>query len=139
MGDVIGPMTESVNGLLAKIPSIDGTPYVAEFKLFDMNGNPTFEIVRACNDQDISYNALSGGQQVLFGTAIMTALVLMENPPVKAVCIEAAELDLRNFQNLIEALDVIGKDLDNIMIASCNDKVQEWASSLEDWNVCNLV
>ena len=139
MGDVIGPMTASVNGLLSKIPPHDGVPYEAMFKLFDMNGNPTFEIVRACNGTHISYNALSGGQQVLFGAAIMTALVLMENPPVKAICIEAAELDLANFQNLISALDVIGKDIDNIMIASCSDKVEEWASSLEDWNVCNLV
>lgn len=139
MGDVIGPMTASVNGLLSKIPPNDGVPYEAMFKLFDMNGNPTFEIVRACNGTHISYNALSGGQKVLFGAAIMTALVIMENPPVKVICIEAAELDLENFQNLINALDVIGKDIDNIMIASCNDKVEEWASSLEDWNVCNLV
>lgn len=138
MNDVIGPISKTVNKLLAYIPAEGGGKYSIKINLLDMNGKETFEIIRPTANGDIPYNSLSGGQQILFGTALVTALILLENPPVKALCIEAAELDSGSFFRLIDALDNIGKDIDNIMIASCSDDVMAKSSNIKNWNCVHL-
>lgn len=138
MNDVIGPISKTVNNLLAYIPAEGGGKYSIKINLLDMNGKETFEIIRPTANGDIPYNSLSGGQQILFGTALVTALILLENPPVKALCIEAAELDSGSFFRLIDALDNIGKDIDNIMIASCSDEVMAKSSNIKNWNCVHL-
>lgn len=150
MEDVIGPVTSTINELLKFIPSEDGTEYQVKINLFDMNGKETFEIVRPIDDHEIPYHSLSGGQQILFGTALVVALVLLANPNTKVLCIEAAELDSDNFFRLLTALQNIGKDIDNILIASCNDEVtRKLATPVEgedhqitayfgEWNVVQL-
>lgn len=136
--DVVGPLAETVNGLLAKIPSSDDEEYSIEFELYDMNGKDTFEINWPRENGGVRYNTLSGGQQILFGAALMVALILQADPPHKSMCIEAAELDAENFFNLLKALDAIAGDLDNILIATCSDKVIEERNSIEEWNVIHL-
>jgi exonuclease SbcC len=150
MEDVIGPVTKTINELLKFIPSEDGTEYQVKINLFDMNGKETFEIVRPIGDHEIPYHSLSGGQQILFGTALVVALVLLANPNTKVLCIEAAELDSDNFFRLLTALQNIGKDIDNILIASCNDEVtrklttrgvsedSEVMTDIGTWNVVQL-
>ncbi len=150
MEDVIGPVTSTINGLLKFIPSEDGTEYQVKVNLFDMNGKETFEIVRPVGDYEIPYHSLSGGQQILFGTALVVALVLLANPNTKVLCIEAAELDSDNFFRLLTALQNLGKDIDNILIASCNDEVTHKLvthvkgdstgvmADIGDWNVVQL-
>lgn len=143
MDDVIGPISTTINDLLKHIPSEDGSEYKIQFNLFDMNGKESFEIVRPMGDFEISYPSLSGGQQILFGTALIVALVLLADPPTKVLCIEAAELDSENFFRLLKALDSIGEDIDNIMVASCNDDIvnQLEASDVDkigSWSVIKL-
>lgn len=143
MDDVIGPISTTINNLLKHIPSEDGSEYKIQFNLFDMNGKESFEIVRPMGGFEISYHSLSGGQQILFGTALIVALVLLADPPTKVMCIEAAELDSENFFRLLKALDSIGEDIDNIMVASCNDDIvsQLEASEVDkigSWSVIKL-
>lgn len=133
MDDVIGPISTTINNLLKHIPSEDGSEYKIQFNLFDMNGKESFEIVRPMGDFEISYPSLSGGQQILFGTALIVALVLLADPPTKVLCIEAAELDSENFFRLLKALNSIGEDIDNIMVASCNDDIVIQLEASEDW------
>ncbi len=135
--DVIGPLADTVNGLLSQV--VPGEKYSVEFELYDMNGKDTFEIIWPRKIGRVSYNTLSGGQQILFGAALMIALILQADPPLKAMCIEAAELDAENFFSLLDALDEIAGGIDNILIATCNDKVIEKKDTVADkWEVVHL-
>ncbi len=117
--DVIGPLADTVNGLLQNV----WEHYKVEFELYDMNEKETFEIIWPRGNSRVSYNTLSGGQKILFGAALMIALIIQADPPHKSMCIEAAELDADNFFRLIDALDKIAGGIDNILVATCNDKV----------------
>jgi predicted amino acid-binding ACT domain protein/glycine cleavage system regulatory protein len=147
LADVVGPLTGIVNGLLEKIPSIEDEPYSVEFQLHDLNGKEVFGIYWPREAGNVHYNTLSGGQQILFGAALMVALIMQANPPHKSMCIEAAELTAGNFYNLLKALDLIATDIDNILVASCSDKVIADNSMkeafpvgnpFEKWNVVHL-
>lgn len=147
LADVVGPLTGIVNGLLEKIPSIEDEPYSVEFQLHDLNGKEVFGIYWPRKAGNVHYNTLSGGQQILFGAALMVALIMQANPPHKSMCIEAAELTAGNFYNLLKALDLIAGNIDNILVASCSDKVIADNSMkeafpegnpFEKWNVVHL-
>ncbi len=135
MGDVIGPITKLVNGLLSHL---DGDHEI-EFRLEDMNGKEVFQLL---NGAGIPYRSLSGGQRILYLAALVVALIMLDDPNVKGLCIEAAELDRENFMNLIKALDDIGTGIDNIMIATCNDGVSALLSGRPDlaegWNIVKM-
>jgi exonuclease SbcC len=143
--NVVGPLAKTVNGLLANVPAPEGDAYTVDFNLYDLNGKETFEIFWPSNAGNIHYNTLSGGQKVLFGAALMVALINQAAPPHRSMCIEAAELSSSNFYNLVEALDLIAGDIDNILIASCSDAVisdhasgsldYEWK---KNWNIVHL-
>jgi hypothetical protein len=116
---------------------------VSEFQLLDHNGKEVFNIHRVVGDNRIAYNALAGGEEILFGAALVIALILLKDPPVKALCIEAAELDRSNFFKLISALNVIAGGIDNIMVASCSDSVcdaikEGEIDELKPWNAVQL-
>lgn len=148
LADVIGPLAKTVNDLLSKVPSIDGEAYSVEFNLHDLNGKEVFEIYWPKEAGVVHYNTLSGGQQILFGAALMVALIMQADPPHKSMCIEAAELSAGNFYNLLGALDLIATDIDNILVASCSDSVihlhttrifpKDMENPFENWNVVHL-
>lgn len=148
LADVVGPLTQTVNGLLEKIPSVGDEPYSVEFQLYDLNGKEVFGIFWPRKAGNVHYNTLSGGQQILFGAALMVALIMQANPPHKSMCIEAAELSAGNFYNLLKALDLIATDIDNILLASCSDKVihdnatrmflEGTENPFENWSVVHL-
>ncbi len=128
MHDVLGPIQDKINELLFEI----NPKYTLRFELYDMNGKETFEIITDTDtNEDIPYESLSGGQKILFGTAMMVAMVCIADPPIKALCIEAAELDVDNFMKLLSAIDEIGKDIDNIMVASCNGEILDRISKID--------
>ncbi len=143
MAEVMDPIQSTVNELLGKITDDNDVNYEAEFTLLDHNGKEIFAIHRVVGDARIPYNALSGGEAILFGTALMIALIRLKNPPLKALCIEAAELDSTNFVKLISALNVIAGEIDNIMVASCSDHVLDVvkkgeSDALKAWNSVQL-
>jgi exonuclease SbcC len=143
MSQVMDPIQTTVNGLLSNVQDANGDPYESQFNLIDHNGKEVFEIHRLVGGTRIPYNALAGGEKILFGVALVISLILLKDPPVKALCIEAAELDSDNFFKLIGALNTIAGDIDNIMVASCSDHacavVKEGNSDeVKDWNTVQL-
>lgn len=137
--DVIGPLADTVNGMLQNV----WEHYKIEFELYDMNEKETFEIIWPRGNSRVSYNTLSDGQKILFGTALMIALILQADPPHKSMCIEAAELDADNFFNLIGSLNKIAGGIDNILIATCSDSVadkfiSDGMLSIDGWEAHHL-
>jgi len=135
MKDVVGPIRKKVNELLKS------HGYKIEFNLFDRNGKEVFEIFKVENSIKIPYLTLSGGEKILFGAALVVALIQLADPPVKALCIEAAELDANSFGFLVKALDDVAGGLDNVMLASCNERVTDMAATqgmYKGWRVHDM-
>jgi len=90
--------------------------------------------------KDIS--ALSGGEAILFTSAVITSLMINANISEKILLIEAGELDDENLVGIMKSLNNI-KELDNVIIAypreniRIKDKLFDCSSI--DWNVIKMV
>ena len=103
------PLAEVVNKLLAQI-------------------NPEYHFSIYLDDKDkltfgwpkengfIPFEGLSSGQKVLFSVALITALIIRKNPPMKILCLKAAEVDLDGFELLLSGLKMLKENLDNILV-----------------------
>ena len=127
--DTIGPIMGKINTLLDKI----GRGYRLEPKMQDKNGKEVFDLIFNREGVEISFESLSGGEKIIFGAAIACALVLARNPPLKVIMIEAAEADSTNLQALLEALNIFGSSIDNILVAT---HVQ--APAVDGWTIHRL-
>lgn len=112
--DTIAPLITKVNELLSKT----GRGYNLKTVMEGRNGQEILDFAWERNGQDISYDSLSGGEKVVFGAALCTALVLMKNPPCKSIVVEASECDAGNMRALMEAIGQFGAQLDNVLIAT---------------------
>jgi len=124
--DTIGPLVEKINALLDKT----GRGYSLKVVLEGKNGQQVLDFAWERNGRDITFATLSGGEKVVFGVALCTALVLAKNPPCKTLVVEASECDEGNLRALMEAVGQLGPELDNVLVAS-------WATppAVEGWKV----
>jgi len=112
--DTIGPLIGKINNLL----QMTGRDYNLKPILTDKNGKEIFDFVWEKHGSEISFESLSGGEKVVFGAALATALVLQKNPPLKTLIVEASECDEKNLVAMMDALDKFGGDINNVLIAT---------------------
>lgn len=127
--DTISPLIKKVNELLGQT----GRGYNLKTIMEGRNGQQICDFAWERSGHDISYDSLSGGEKVVFGAALCTALVLMKNPPCKSIVVEASECDAANMRALLEAIGQFGKELDNVLIASHVEP-----PAVEGWTIHHL-
>jgi len=116
VAEIIGPLRKTVDEILPEI----NPEYRSYFALEDMRGKESFEFGRVKGAQRIPFASLSGGETVLFSTALVTALILRANPPEKVLLVEMGELDEANARALLGGLTKLSRHLDNVIVASCH-------------------
>ena len=96
--------------------------------IFDRDNKASFDICLKRDGKSVVMEVLSDGQQILLVMAFVCAIQEMSNSPCKLLMIEASELDDTNFSAMITALNLIGENIDNIMIARyrLDDKPKGW-------------
>jgi exonuclease SbcC len=110
----IAPLTSKINELLQKTSD----QYNLDVELVDKNGKEIFNMCWHKDDKVIPFESLSGGEKVIFSTALLCALVLLKNPPLKVICIEASEVDAQNLTTLLQAINDFGNEIDNFLMAT---------------------
>lgn len=68
----------------------------------------------------VPFDALGGGYKLMFSGALALALARLQNAKIKIIALDAAEVDADNMVALLDALEAMGGDADNIMVASCH-------------------
>lgn len=130
--DTVGPLIDKVNSLLERT----GRGYNLQAVMEGRNGQQVFGFTWNRNGKEIPYKSLSGGETVVFGAALCTAMLLMKNPPCKSLVVEASECDEGNLRALMEAIGQFGKELDNVLIATHHFPIAP--SEVPDWSIHNL-
>jgi exonuclease SbcC len=115
MDEVTKPLVLVINSLMQNVD--DG------FKVrFDATDN--FDILVDKGDGNIPFSTLSGGEKLMFAVAMLTAIVLTANPPLKVLCLECAELDKYNMRKLLSSIPLIAAELDNVLVAYPHDDIE---------------
>jgi len=127
--DTIGPLTGKINNLL----NMTGRSYNLKPVMVDKNGKEIFDFAWEKDGIEVSFESLSGGEKVVFGAALATALVLQKNPPLKALIVEASECDEGNLVALMESLNKFGGDINNVLVAT-----HVTPPAVEGWQVHKL-
>jgi len=112
--DTVSPLVEKINQLLQKTCE----SYNLTLDLYDKNGRPTFSLAWDKGGTIIPFESLSGGEKAVFSVAILCALVIAKDPPVKVLCLEASEIDQKNLDMLLGSVEDFGSDIDNFLIAT---------------------
>ena len=82
------------------------------------------------------FTALSTGEQLMLMTAMMTCIIERANPPVKVLALDNInDLDAANLGRVIKGLDIIGKNMDNIILAGVAEPTEE---DTEGWAIWRL-
>lgn len=70
--------------------------------------------------QELSVEALSGGETVLFTTALAAAVIALRAPACRVLLVEAAELGDREAANQVLAgIQAVASELDSVIVATC--------------------
>jgi exonuclease SbcC len=131
--DAIVPLQEKVNSVLASISD----SYQLQFTFEDKNEKESFKMGWLRDGKIVPFSSLSGGERILFSSALAIGLVLLKDPPLKVLCIEAAEIDTVNFGKLLESLDILAGSIDNVLIATHYAR-QEDLETHKNWRVTAL-
>lgn len=81
--------------------------------------------------QEIPLEALSGGETVLFTTALAAAVVSLRGPELRVLIIEAAELGAaKPVHSILAGCGAVRAELENVIVATCNpiDPPQGWTT-----------
>lgn len=125
------PLKESIDTLLQEI----NPEWACYFELVDDKGKDVFYFGLQRGSRRVPYDGLSGGEDKLFSAALATALMQLENPKVKVLSIEAAEVDGANLKKLLSGLSKLSAHVDNIIVATWFDNF----SIPENWNKITLL
>jgi exonuclease SbcC len=122
----LGSLVDKANQLLAGVSK----SFNLRIELQDKNDKPCFKMFwQKSEDVRIPFESLSGGEKIIFSVALISALVILKNPPVKAICIEASEVDTHNLSTLLEAINQMGTEIDNFVVAthvSPSEMITNW-------------
>ena len=117
--EVMGPLSETIQELM--VGGGEGEQF--DFRMEDENGKEVFELGFSRDDHFIQVP--SGGEEILFRAAFLTALIVKAAPRNRALLFELAEVDKSRASSLLGSLSLFvdeGK-LDNVLIASCHDMI----------------
>ena len=128
MKEMLNPLMEDVNAKLHEI----GIAEDFFFETISDTGKEVFEFGWGSK----SFEALSTGEQLLLMTALMTAIIERTDTPVKILAIDNVnDLDKYNLSLVMRGLNIIGKNMDNIILAGVVEPTEE---DSEGWKVWNL-
>jgi len=122
----IKPLVESVTGLMQQM---DPTFSV----IFDMDNGFSIKVFK--NGEWQYFSSLCGGEYMIFMAGLLTAIIVTANPAMKVLILEAAELDLQNIKLVMEALPIVAKDLDNVLLAYPREDIED----VDGWLIHRLV
>lgn len=125
LAKAVEPLVKTINGLMQKV---DPTFSVR----IDLDTGFKLSVLRGETWQPFS--SLSGGESLLFAIALLVAIILSANPPLKVLALEAAELDRNNLKTVMDALPSIAGDIDNVLLAYPDDKVK----AVDGWSIVSL-
>ena len=107
----VSAIQESITALLVSIDP--GLEFV-----FELDAKSRLLMGLRRDGSVIPYSALSGGEQVLVGCALVVGLVKMADPKLKVLAVEASEVDGERIQALLTGLGALKGHLDNILVAT---------------------
>ena len=114
MVELIRPLLDRMNRFLeAAFPG-----HVAFCELVNDRGRPIFQLGWIFDGARRYLPALSGGESGLFCAALGYALVVLADPPLKLLLIEASELDIGMFGRLCNGIEAVESELDSVMVAT---------------------
>ena len=119
-GKLTGQLTARMDQILATGTSV-----------FEIGDEGVFIGAQAPDGTQIPYQALSGGQKVIFQQALIYAL-MGEGP--KCLIIEAAELDQQNLDRMLAVLEKLPEECQSIVM-SCHGPA---AYPARDWHVVEV-
>ena len=113
MHDLVKPLIDRINRFL----QVAAPGRRAYCSLESPKGKAEFDLGWIADDvRKITFDALSGGEQALYGTALAYALVMLADPPLKLLMIEAGEVDCGTSRDIIDALTEVAPDLSNVLL-----------------------
>jgi len=114
-GDIIKsthkPLVDAMNKLL------EPTGFEADVQMERPDKADVFDICMKNGGNTIRFDVLSDGQKIIMSAAFISALQALSEAKIKMLLVEASELSDKSFMLLLSALDTVGSDIDNILIA----------------------
>jgi exonuclease SbcC len=133
MAELVAPLVDKLNAVLGRL----GGARTAHCKLLDLRGQPAFDLGWSDGKTEVSLDAMSGGEQVLFSVCLLYALVMLADPPLKLLMIEAGELDGDRLDDLLCAIHTLTDGpvgaIGNVLVATCRPPRRA-----PGWNVIEL-
>jgi exonuclease SbcC len=133
MAELVAPLVDKLNAVLGRL----GGARTAHCKLLDLRGQPAFDLGWSDGKTEVSLDAMSGGEQVLFSVCLLYALVMLADPPLKLLMIEAGELDGDRLDDLLCAIHTLTDGpvgaSGNVLVATCRPPRRA-----PGWNVIEL-
>lgn len=117
--EALEPIRESVQANLDAM----GAPGQFFFRMESDRGREVFQFgwVNSGGDE-LEFDALSTGQQLLLITALMAAVIGRRNPPLRVLAVDNIEgLDRDNLRGFLSGIDRIAGQFDNVMLAGLVD------------------
>lgn len=129
MKELVAPLVQRINRFIGSLG------WVAHCSLEDFRGKPIFDICATFPDRSepIPYDALCGAEKAIIGAAIAYGLIMLADPPLKLLLIEAAELDPKHLKLLMDGLSEVTDDLSNIFLAT-----YILPPPMDGWNVIDV-
>lgn len=129
---MVQPILSHINQFFAACGVGDVSAYC---KLENHRGTPIFDLGLGDREREVSIDAMSGGEAVIFYAALAYAMTRLADPPLKVLLIEAAELDAYAAEHLVDGLVFASETMSNVIVASCQRGMEVAVGESEGWHV----
>ena len=132
MAAMVQPLLERID----RFVQVSAQAERAYCTLVNDKGRPVFELGVVVDDgaTKVALPAMSGGQQCIFCTALLFALVDMAQPPLKLLIIELDRADSDTFMRIGDAIDATWRDDVQVFLLSHTYPKKAW----DGWAVHTL-
>lgn len=134
---MLDPIKDDVSAKLRALQDDDGAD-IKEFyfKTTTENGKENFIFGWTGEHGDIPFSSLSNGEQLLLLVALMVVVIEKSGAPIKVLALDNLDkLDKNNLRRVIKGIDLIGGNMDNVILAGVME-VQD--SEAEGWTITRL-
>jgi DNA repair exonuclease SbcCD ATPase subunit len=104
-----GPLIGLMNSFLKAAGRVE-TPYLKASKTDCEIGWKDAE------GREVSVNTLSGGQWALFSAALVSSILILRDPPLKVLVVEAGEVDNDSMTGILRGLNSVALKLDCVIV-----------------------
>lgn len=82
--------------------------------------------------------AMSGGENAIFTAALAYGLLMLADPPLKLLMIEAGEISARNLDALLQGVESVSDDIGNALIAAHVPVAGQAGSRDAEWQIIDM-